>query len=254
MNLQIVASQSSRRSIGSRERPRQHVMLSVVTRPRACASDGGGCVAGAPARGGVRSPGSAVHARFRIAGRIQRIALVLFLLYAFHCVSAQVIPALRMAPNYSAFATFTATKPDLHWAGDYAVYGISAGTVMQTPHLLGVEMRGSYLRSGGLEHQESLLSGPRVAVHYGRFSPYISVLGGAANAWQWSNYGLKGLPKPKLEEGFGTEWSLVGGLGLSFHRRFSVRVGELSYGKIYLSKGRTLTPVTASVGIVYRIR
>ena len=119
MNLQIVARQSSRRSIGSRERPRQHVMLSVVTRPRAFASHGGGCVAGAPARGGVRSSGSAVHARFRISGRIQRIALVLFLLYAFHCVSAQVIPALRMPPSLTGFVTFTATKPAFQTWKDY---------------------------------------------------------------------------------------------------------------------------------------
>jgi hypothetical protein len=194
-----------------------------------------------------------VRARFRMADRFHRIALVLCLVYAFHGASAQVIPALQMAPTYSAYATFTDMKPAFQTWKDNSVYGISAGVVMQTPHLWGLDTKASYMALGGLDHQESLLSGPRIAVHLGRFVPYVSVLGGAANAWQWSNYPLKGLPTPKLEGGFGTEWSVVGGLGLSFHHRVSVRVGELSYGKIYLSKGRTLTPIAASAGVVIRI-
>jgi hypothetical protein len=199
-------------------------------------------------------PGSAPRPCFRMASRFRRVALaVVFLVSALHSLSAQVIPALRLPPTLAGFVMFTDTKPDLRWYGDYAVYGVSAGTIFQTPHLLGAEMRGSFLRAGGLEHQESLLGGPHVALHYGHWSPYVSVLGGAANAWRWSNFPREGLPKPRIEEGFGTEWSVAGGLDVRLHHRFTLRVAELSYSKIYLHNG-TLTPITASAGLTYRIR
>jgi hypothetical protein len=53
-------------------------------------------------------------------------------------------------------------------------------------------------------------------------------------------------------EAIGFEWSAVGGVDLHLGHRISWRVGELSYGRIY-AKTKTLTPLTASSGIVFRI-
>jgi hypothetical protein len=186
------------------------------------------------------------------ARRFWRLVPVLLLISALPSAFGQVIPSLRMPPSISVFTTFTTVKPDFNYYGDLAVYGASVGGIFQTPHLFGVEVRGSFARSGGLEHQESALAGPRIQVRLKRFSPYLSLLGGAGNAWWWSNPPIKGEPTPKVIEGLGPQWSVVGGLGVTMNRRISFRVGELSYSKIY-TKDRTLTPLTGSVGVVFRI-
>jgi hypothetical protein len=180
------------------------------------------------------------------------LAVRLVLVFAALSGSAQVVPSLRTGPNISAFTTFTAAKPDYKYYGDLAVYGVSIGGIIQRPHLFGVEVRGSLLRSGGLEHQESALTGPHVAIHLGRIAPYVSVLGGYGNAWWWSNPPLKGDPKPKLMEGLGPEWSVLGGIDVHLNPRVNFRIGELAYSQTYV-KGRTVTPLNASAGMVFRI-
>ncbi len=188
------------------------------------------------------------------------LALLLLLPVTTYKVQAQVVPSLQNPVRISAFTTFTDAKPDFRYYGDLAVYGFSAGVVVQTPHILSFglpqilsfEARGSLLRSGGLGHQESALAGPRVALHFRSLSPYISVLGGAGNGWWWSNPPIKGLPKPKLEEGLGPQWSVLGGIDVHLHHRIGVRLGELSYSKIY-APGHTLTPLTASAGVLFRL-
>jgi hypothetical protein len=181
-----------------------------------------------------------------------RTALVLLFSAAAYSASAQAIPALRSFPRISVFGTFTAVKPDHEYYGDLAVSGVTVGGFLQTRHLIGVEVRGSVMRWGGLEHEESALAGPRFAMNFGRISPYVCVLGGEANAWRWSTPPIKGEPNPKLVEGLGPQGSAIGGLDVHLSQHFVFRVGELSYSKTYL-KNWTMTPWTASAGFVYRI-
>ena len=178
-------------------------------------------------------------------------ALALLFSAAACTASAQVIPAFSVA-NVSAFGTFTTVKPDYGYYGDLAVYGITLGGFMQTRHLVGLEARSSLLRSGGIEHEEAALVGPRFVLHFANVTPYVSVLGGVANAWRWSNPPNTGDPPPRMLGGFGPQWSVLGGLDIRLNHRFVIRMGELSYAKTY-TKNWALTPLTASAGIVYRI-
>lgn len=174
-------------------------------------------------------------------------AAVLCLLGAAQFASAQVVPASRQAPDISIFATYTEAKPNFRYLWDFAVYGFSAGGFLQTRHIAGLEVRGSILRWGSDSHEESALAGPRAAMHFGRISPYVSFLVGAGNAWS------RTLGHPPLNiEAVGLQWSLVGGVDLRLAHHLRLRVGELSYSKIYLTD-KTLTPLSASAGLVYRI-
>jgi hypothetical protein len=166
--------------------------------------------------------------------------------------SAQVMPTFRLPVRISAFTTFTAAKPHLDYYDDLAVWGFTAGGIAQLPRFGGVEVRGSMLRYGGLSHQESLLAGPRVAVHILHTTPYAALLVGEGNSWWWSNPPGKHLPPRRLEESNGFQWALVGGLDVHLHNRISVRVGEVSYNRLYTPL-RNLTPITASAGLVFRI-
>lgn len=181
-----------------------------------------------------------------------RTALALLFSVAACAASAQVVPAFSAIGNVSAFGTFTTLKPDYGYYGDLAVYGISLGGFMQTRHLVGLEARGSLLRSGGIEHQEAALAGPRFVLHFANVTPYVSVLGGVANTWRWSNPPNTGDPPPRMLGGFGPQWSVLGGLDIRLNHRFVIRTGELSYAKNY-TKDWALTSLTASAGIVYRI-
>ena len=181
-----------------------------------------------------------------------RTTLALLFSAAACSASAQVIPAFSAIGNVSAFGTFTAVKPDDGFYGDLAVYGITFGGFLQTRHIVGLEARSSLLRSGGIEHEETALAGPRFVLHFGNVTPYVSVLGGVANTWRWSHPPTTEEPSPRMLGGFGPQWSVLGGLDIRLNHRFIVRVGELSYAKTYV-KDWTLTPLTASAGFVYRI-
>lgn len=181
-----------------------------------------------------------------------RTALALLFASAACTASAQVIPAFSSIGNISAFGTFTVVKPDYGFYGDQAVFGITLGGYLQTRHLVGVEVRGLLQRSGGIEHEEVALAGPRVAKHFGNVTPYVAVLGGAANAWRWTNPPDKGDPPPRVRGGFGPQWQVLGGVDVRLNRRFVFRVGELSYARTYV-KAWALTPLTASAGVVYRL-
>ncbi len=165
-----------------------------------------------------------------------------------HIASAQVGPAVRLAPDISIFATATGAKPNFRYLYDRAVYGFSAGGFWQTRHILGVEVRGSILKWGSDQHEESALAGPRAARRFGRFTPYACGLVGAGNAWSRN---LPGKPTFIIED-VGLQWSILGGLDVRLAHHFRLRVGELAYSQIYLPQ-RTLTPLNASAGLVYRI-
>jgi len=190
---------------------------------------------------------------FNIKNSLLRTALVLLLSTVAHSSSAQVIPQFKSPPRISVFSTYTSVKPDYQYYGDFAVSGVTLGAFLQTRHVWGIEARGSVMRWGGLEHEESALVGPRFSMHFGRFSPYLCVLGGEANAWRWNNPRHTGQPEPKLDEALGPQWSTVGGFDIYLQRRLVIRMGEISYSKTYLN-GWTMTPLTASAGIVYRLR
>ncbi len=170
------------------------------------------------------------------------------LLFGPHIAAAQVRPAARLAPNISIFATATDAKPNFRYLYDRAVYGFSAGGFWQTRRLLGVEVRGSILKWGSDQHEESALAGPRAAKRFGRFTPYGCGLVGAGNAWS------RNLPSkpPFIIEAVGLQWSILGGVDVRLAHHFRLRVGELAYSKIYLAD-RTLTALNASAGLVYRI-
>jgi hypothetical protein len=166
--------------------------------------------------------------------------------------SAQAIPVFRVPIRFSAFGTYTEVKPHWNYYDDRAVMGFTVGGIMQLPRLGGLEARGSMLRFGGLSHQESALVGPRLAVHLFHLTPYGALLVGEGNSWWWSNPANRKLPPPRLLEAHGFEWSLVAGLDIHIHRRISLRVGELSYSRLYTPL-RNMTPITASSGLVFRI-
>jgi hypothetical protein len=183
-----------------------------------------------------------------------RIALALLFSAIAYRASAQVtIPELREGPQIRVFATFSDVKPNHNYFNDLAVYGFSMGGYLQTRHVLGGELRGSITRWGAAQHEESILAGPRAALHFGRVSPYLSLLGGVGNAWSWSNPRKPGLPPPTITEEIGGQWMVLGGLDVHLKNRLTLRVGELSYSEIYL-KGKTLNPLSASAGIVFRPR
>ena len=175
-------------------------------------------------------------------------ATVLCLFGAAQFVSAQVGPASRQAPDISIFATATDAKPNFRYLYDRAVYGFSLGGFWQTRHIVGLEVRGSILRWGSDQHEESALVGPRAAKHFGRISPYVSGLVGGGNAWSRN---LPGHP-PFIIEEVGLQWSVLGGIDIRLAHHLRLRVGELAYSKIYLSE-RTLSALNASAGFVYRI-
>ena len=221
------------------------VVDSPITRPKR-----GGSVEQIPCPGrGSWAEGVAV-VHFHRWRSLLSSALLVFLGYPICQARAQAVPAFKTSPKIAIFGTYTTLKPDYKFYGDLAVYGFSAGGYLQTRYLFGIEVRGSVNRWGGEEHSEGILAGPRVALHIGRFAPYISALGGEANAWRWSNWPSQG--KPHLKEGLGPKWSAIGGIDFHAGHRISFRLPEFSYGKTYL-KDWTLTPLTASVGIVYRI-
>jgi hypothetical protein len=180
--------------------------------------------------------------------RLLEFAAVLCLLGMPQIASAQVGPALRRAPDIEIFATATGAKPNFRYLYDRAVYGFSAGGFLQTRRILGVEVRGSILKWGSDQHEESALAGPRAALHFGRIAPYGCGLVGVGNAWS------RNLPDnpPLIIEAVGLQWSILGGVDVRLAHRFRLRAGELSYSKIYLS-GRTLSALNAGAGLVYRI-
>jgi hypothetical protein len=170
------------------------------------------------------------------------------MLFGPHMASAQVGPAARLAPDISIFATATDAKPNFRYLYDRAVYGFSAGGFWQARRLLGVEVRGSILKWGSDQHEESALAGPRAARRFGRFTPYGCGLVGAGNAWSRN---LPGKP-PFIIEAVGLQWSVLGGVDVRLAHHLRVRVGELGYSQIYLAD-RTLKVLNASAGLVYRI-
>ena len=152
---------------------------------------------------------------------IYRAAGALLLSLAAHSAFAQAIPAARYAPYGSVFTEFTAGKPDFSNYGDLAVYGFTIGGFSTSSHILGAEARGSILSWGGYDHEETALVGPRAALHFERFSPYVALLGGGGHSWWYSNAPNKG-PTPTQKVGIGLQWTAVAGIDVYMNRRISL--------------------------------
>src|SRR5271156_6026142 len=179
-------------------------------------------------------------------------ALALVFAAVSHSAPAQVIQGLQSRSNLSIFGTLPVNvTPDF---GYYApvLFGYQLGGFFQTRHLIGVEVRGTIQRRFNHQHQESALAGPRIALHYGPFSPYASVLGGAGNGWRYLNPPVSGARNPQPVEGLGGQWTIAGGLDFHPTHHLGIRLGEISYSKIDLNNWN-LTPLNFTAGIVYRI-
>lgn len=183
---------------------------------------------------------------------VRRGALALLFSAAACGASAQVIPGLNAKPDLSIFGTLPVNvTPDF---GYYApvLFGYQLGGFLQTQHLIGAEVRGTIQRRLNPQHQESILAGPRLALHYGPISPYISILGGAGNGWRYLNPPVTGVKNRQPVEGLGGQWTIAGGVDFHLTHHFAFRLGELSYSKNYL-KNWSLTPLNFTAGVVYRI-
>lgn len=146
----------------------------------------------------------------------------------------------------AAFGNFTYGYSD--WHPDSTIYGYTLGGYIQTSHLWGLETRGTLLRWGGKAAQADALFGPRATVHLRRFAPYSALLGGIGHArWQ------KDPTSSYDRSGSGGEWKLIGGVDFYWTHRISIRLGEVSYAKIYVLQ-HGLTPTTYSAGLVFRLR
>jgi hypothetical protein len=178
---------------------------------------------------------------------------VVFIAMTAYRASAQVMPILRLPSRVSAFATFTDGKPSFHYWGDRAVWGYTLGGTLQLPRIAGVELRGTMLRHGGISHHESILAGPRFSLHILHTSPYASFLFGEGNSSWWDHPPGKGRPEPQRIEDHAFQWTVATGVDIHLRNRVTFRLGELTYSKLNESS-RTLTPLTASTGIVIRLR
>jgi hypothetical protein len=177
------------------------------------------------------------------------LKLLVILLCSLHgyWASCQEIPSVSQPLRMAVFGTFTDIKPTFQVVGDLAVWGFTAGGYIQTPHVLGVELRGSITKWGGPLHQEALALGPRAALHFRRFTPYTAVLAGVTNSWEYHNPQI-----PVATERASPALTVLGGVDFHMSHHISLRLGEVSYSRIHRSDV-DLNSFGASVGIVYRV-
>jgi hypothetical protein len=181
-----------------------------------------------------------------------RAAVALLLSTAACGASAQVVPAFGGKPDLSVFGTLPVNvTPDFGYFAP-VLFGYQLGGFLQTRHVFGLEIRGTIQRRMNTQHQESALGGPRFALHYGPFAPYVSVLGGAGNGWRYLHPPVVGIKNPQPIEGMGGQWTVAGGVDFHMSRHLRLRLGELSYSNNYL-KNWNLTSLNFTAGLVYRI-
>ncbi len=171
-----------------------------------------------------------------------RVIGALFLLLTPCAVSAQVVPEMRGPLTIHLLGTYTYGSSD---GGTHNNYGYSLGGFVQTSHLWGLEVRGTYLRWGSDESRFDAMAGPRAAMHFARFSPYGAVLVGVGHPLARPNG-----PKSRLESGNGSELKLLGGVDYYATHHLSIRLGEISFAEYYALSKR-VSAVDLSAGLVY---
>jgi hypothetical protein len=158
---------------------------------------------------------------------------------------AQVAPEMRSPPSLHVFGNYTYGSSD--WGTSHN-FGYSLGAFVQTRHLWGLELRGDYLRWGSDNSRFDVVAGPRVAIHFARFSTYGAVLVGAGHPIER----VKG-PKFRLESGTGAELKLLGGVDYYATHHLSLRLGEISFSEYYaLPQG--VSAIDVSAGLVYHLQ
>ena len=142
------------------------------------------------------------------------------------------------------FGEFTAGRPDY---GTDFLFGPTVGGYFRLSHLLAVEARGAILRWGPSRyHQETALFGPMVQIPVKRIVPYVAFDAGVGHATYPVVPGL-----PTLTGSTGFAWQFVGGVDYQMNRRYSLRLGEFTYGSIGVLNG--LSPESFSAGVVVRL-
>lgn len=164
---------------------------------------------------------------------------------------AQVAPALHLPPDVGIFGTYTIAQPTVGGAFN-TVSGVTTGAYLRPQSLLGVELRGVFLRWTGYDHEYAALIGPRASFYLGRFSVYGALEVGPGRAWRVVETNQNGSVKLAAHSA-GFEWSLIGGADLNLKHHWNLRVGELSFSNIYAS-GQVRKPLNYSFGLVYRLR
>lgn len=177
------------------------------------------------------------------------LVVLLSSLHGFRAQGQVPFPAVRLGPSTSVFTTITDIKPNFSGYEDYAVWGGTAGAYLQSSRIVGLELRGSVLRRGGMEHQEALLFGPRAALHVWQFAPYVAVLGGVAHSWSWR---VPGDRTSWVDEKASPDLTVLFGLDVHLAYHVSVRLGEASYSRIYRGDA-ALNTLGVSTGLVYRL-
>jgi hypothetical protein len=168
----------------------------------------------------------------------------LFLLLTPFAVRAQVAPEMRGPLTIHLFGNYTYGSSD---GSTNHSAGFTLGGFVQAPHLFGFESRGSYLYWGVQERRYDALFGPRVALHFSRFSPYGAVLAGAGHPITWKT-GINS----SFKSGTGFEWKFLGGVDYYATHHFSIRLGEISFAECYgLPKG--ISAIDVSAGLVYHL-
>lgn len=144
------------------------------------------------------------------------------------------------------FAEFTAGRPNYE---DEFLVGPTIGGYIQLNRWIAGEARGSVLKWGpSAYHQDTALFGPRVQLPGHRITPYAAFDFGIAHV----TYPLAGSQPRALTSSNESAWQLVAGADYRLNYRWSLRLGEFTYGKINVLQNG-LNPKTFSSGIVFRV-
>lgn len=162
--------------------------------------------------------------------------------------AAQEAPAARGRATDGTYALFSAGRPNY---GDQWLFGTTLGGFLQWNKWVGVDGRFVILPWGpSPNHQYAAVIGPRLAYTRSGWTGFGTFEGGPGHARYPAGVTPAGVP---YAGGADTEpaWWVTGGLDYQAGSRFSVRVGEFDYGKIYvLNNG--LNPKSISAGLVFR--
>src|ERR1700677_832314 len=96
-----------------------------------------------------------------------QVVVALLLIFSPLLAGAQVGPDMRGPVAIHLFATYT---DGFSSGGRQNSYGYSLGGFVQTRSLWGLEGRGTYLRWGSDVSLFDAMAGPRLALHFARFS------------------------------------------------------------------------------------
>jgi len=142
------------------------------------------------------------------------------------------------------FGEFSASRPNY---GDQFLYGPTIGGDFQLNRWIAAEARGSLLRWGPSPfHQDFALFGPRIQYPLRRLVPYGAFDVGVAHAVYPTSY-----TNGTITSSDAFAWEIIGGADYKLNHRWSLRLGEFSYGSIRVLNG--LNPKTISSGVVFRL-